>query len=148
MVNISEVRDHGAQIDRAQGLAGAEDRSLNILLVDDVLNNRKLVQAYLKSTLHQVDIAENGEDAVLMFISGNYDLVFMDIHMPVMDGHAATKAIRKWEDEKGIGPTPILALTALDMDEDVEKCLEAGCTAHLAKPIKKAALLDAIYEYA
>ncbi len=66
-------------------LATPEGRSLNILLVDDVLANRKLVHAYLKATPHQVDIAENGEIAVRKFVSGNYDLVFMDIQMPIMD---------------------------------------------------------------
>ncbi len=107
-----------------------------------------LVNAYLKSTPHQVDIAENGEIAVGKFVSGNYDLVFMDMQMPVMDGYAATKAIRKWQDGLGIRPTPIVALTAFALEEEVQKCLAAGCTAHLAKPIKKAQLLDAIKEYA
>ncbi len=124
------------------------DRSLNILLVDDVLANRKLIQVYLKATPHQLDIAENGEIAVRMFVSGNYDLVLMDIQMPVMDGYAATRAIRKWQNGIGTNPTPIIAVTAFDSAEDVQKCLEAGCTAHLAKPIRKAQLLDAIYEYA
>ena len=77
-------------------LSTADGRSLNILVVDDVLANRKLVHAYLKTTPHQIDIAENGEMAVRKFVSGNYDLVFMDIQMPVMDGYAATKAMRKW----------------------------------------------------
>ena len=93
-------------------------------------------------------MAENGEIAVRKFVSGNYDLVLMDIQMPVMDGYAATKAIRKWQDSIGIVPTPILAVTAFAMNEDVQKCLAAGCTAHLAKPIKKATLLDAIFRYA
>ena len=129
-------------------LATPEGRSLSILLVDDVLANRKLVHAYLKATPHQIDIAENGEIAVSKFVSGTYDLVFMDIQMPVMDGYTATKAIRQWQKEMGKNPTPILALTAYVLDEAVQKSLEAGCNALLAKPIKKALLLDAINEYA
>ena len=132
----------------APRLASAEGRSLNILLVDDVLANRKLVDAYLKSTPHQVDIAENGEIAVRKFLSGTYDLVFMDMQMPVMDGFAATKAIRQWQHGNGKNPTPILALTAYVLEAEVKKCLAAGCTAHLGKPIRKATLLDAIHEYA
>ncbi len=98
---------------------------------------------------HQEDNAENGEVAVRKYVSGNYDLVFMDIHMPVMDGYAATKAIRKWQNDIGMDPrTPIIALTASAMDQDVRKCLAVGCTAHLSKPIKKQQLLEAIYKYA
>ncbi len=128
-------------------LATREDRPLKILLAEDAMANRKLVNAYLEATPHQLDIAENGEIAVRKFVSGNYDLVLMDMQMPVMDGYAATKAIRKWQSGIGISPTPILALTAFAMDEEVQKCLDAGCTAHLAKPIRKAQLLDAINKH-
>ena len=72
-------------------------RPLRILLVEDSEDNRLLILSYLKKTPYQIDIAENGEIAVEKFKSGEYDLVLMDIQMPVMDGYAATKAIRKWE---------------------------------------------------
>ena len=82
-----------------------------------------------------------------MFQSENYDLVLMDIQMPVMDGYTATREIRMWETEQNIKETPILALTAFATKDDEKKSLEAGCTAHLTKPIKKAKLLEAIQRY-
>ena len=76
--------------------------------------------------------------------SGNYDLVLMDIQMPVMDGLEATRAIRAWERERGLSRMPILALTASALDEDVRRTLEAGVDLHISKPIKKAVLIAAI----
>jgi CheY-like chemotaxis protein len=73
----------------------------------------------------------------------------MDMHMPVMDGYTATQHIRQWERRHGQQqPIPILALTAFGMKEEVQKSLNAGCTAHLVKPIRKATLLAAIAQYA
>ena len=123
-------------------------QSLRILLVEDTADNRLLIQAYLKHTAHRLDMAENGEVACGKYKSGRYDLVFMDMQMPVMDGYAATQALREWERANHRPPTPIIALTAHALKGDEEKSLAAGCTAHLTKPIKKAALLAAILEHA
>jgi PAS domain S-box-containing protein len=120
---------------------------LNILLVDDAKDNRMLVQAYLKKTPHQVETAENGEIAVEKFRSGKFDFVFMDMQMPVMDGYTATRKIREWEREQQIDERPIIALTAHALKEYEQKSIEAGCTAHLSKPIKKMDLLAAIEKY-
>ena len=117
---------------------------LNVLLVDDSPDNRLLIQAYFKKTPCKIDMAENGEAGAARFISGRYDLVLMDVEMPVMDGYAATRIIRKFELEQGTRATPIIALTANAFKEDVRKSLEAGCTAHLAKPVKKESLFAAI----
>ncbi len=78
------------------------------------------------------------------FKSGRYDLVLMDMQMPVMDGYTATRTIREWESQSGLKPTPIIALTAFALKEEMQKSLDAGCNAHLTKPIKKATLLEAI----
>jgi len=123
-------------------------RSFNILLVEDSADNRLLIQTYFKRTSDNIDIAENGEIAVEKFKSGKYDLVLMDIQMPVMDGYTATGEIRKWEKENGKKETSIIALTAHAMVEDTQKSLDAGCTAHLTKPIKKATLIEAVARYA
>jgi len=120
---------------------------LNILLVDDSQDNILLIQSYLKKTQHKIDIAENGEIAVEKFKSGSYDIVLMDMQMPVMDGYTAAKAIRKFESEKRASATPIIALTAYALKEDTQKSIDAGCTAHLTKPIKKAKLLEVLSEY-
>ncbi|MBW2192449.1 MAG: response regulator [Deltaproteobacteria bacterium] len=121
---------------------------LDILLVEDNDKNRLLVQAFLKKTPYRLDYAENGKIAVEKFMTRPYDLVLMDIEMPVMDGYEATAEIRRWETKQQRRQTPILALTAHALVEHRKRTLEVGCTAHLNKPIKKAGLLAAIEKYA
>lgn len=117
---------------------------LDILLAEDSPDNRLLVRAFLKQTPHRVVEAENGEVAVAKFKQTRFHLVLMDIHMPVMDGLEATRAIRAWEALKHRPPTPVVALTASAFGDDVQQCFEAGATVHVAKPVKKAALLATI----
>jgi CheY-like chemotaxis protein len=124
-----------------------DQRALRILLAEDSPDNRLLVQSYLKHTPHHLDLADNGAIAVAKFRARGFDLVLMDMQMPVLDGYAATRKIRQWEKEIGRTPTPIIALTAFALQEEIRKSLDAGCTAHLTKPIKKAILLNAIQEY-
>ncbi|MEQ8937683.1 MAG: response regulator, partial [Gammaproteobacteria bacterium] len=119
-------------------------KSLHILLVEDNPDNRMLIRAYLKKTDHILDEAENGEIALDRFMSKKYDMVFMDIQMPVMDGHEATKRIRAWEQKNNKEKTPIIALTAHAIKEEIDKCIASGCDSHLGKPVKKATLLEAI----
>jgi CheY-like chemotaxis protein len=122
------------------------DGRQRILLVEDTADNVLLVKAFLKNEPVEIDEAENGEVAVSRFKSTRYDLVLMDMQMPVMDGYAATRAIREFEAATRAEPTPIIALTAHAIREDVARCLAAGCSSHLPKPIRKAALLGAIHE--
>ncbi len=119
-----------------------------ILLVEDSEDNRILIQSYLKKTSHQLDIAENGQIAVEKFSQKEYDIIFMDMHMPVMDGYEATKAIRSLEVSKNKNKMPIIALTADALKEDAKRSLEVGCDEHLTKPIKKTSFLEAIERYA
>ena len=120
--------------------------ALRILLVEDSSDNRTITVAYLQDTPYRIEIAENGAVAYEKFIAGHYDLVLMDRQMPVMDGLTATRAIRAWEQANQRPPTPIIALTASALKGDREKCLAAGCTAFLTKPIKQDVLLQAIKE--
>lgn len=120
---------------------------LHILLVEDNADNRMLVQAFLKKTPYTIDTAENGEIAVKKTIRKRYDIILMDIEMPVMDGYTATQEIRRLEKENQNDVTPIIALTAHALKEHAQKSLEAGCTAHLTKPIKKDKLLATIEEH-
>ena len=122
--------------------------ALRILIADDTPDNRNLIQAFLKKSPYQLDMAENGAIAVQKFTAGRYDLVLMDMQMPVMDGYDATRAIRQWEQQQGRAATPIVALTAHALAEDTDKSLQAGCTAHVTKPIKKVKLLETISQYA
>ncbi|MHB8382299.1 MAG: ATP-binding protein [Candidatus Binataceae bacterium] len=128
--------------------AGATQwRALRILLAEDAEDNRALIRAYLSKTRHVIETAENGAVAVEKYRSGRYDLVLMDVQMPVMDGHSAVRAIRDLERESGRPRTPIYALTAFAFRDDAEKTRAAGCDGHLTKPIRKATLLALLEEH-
>jgi CheY-like chemotaxis protein len=122
-------------------------KPLRILVAEDSADNRLLVQVYLKSSPHQVTFAEDGQVAVDRFAVGNFDLILMDMQMPVMDGLTAARAIRAIERKRGSGAIPIIALTANARPQDVEMSGSAGCNHHLSKPISKHKLISAIEEY-
>lgn len=117
-------------------------RPLDILIAEDSESNQVLLSLYLGDTGHTLAFADNGEEAVELFRNGSFDLVLMDIFMPVMDGLAATATIREYERERGLEPTPIVAVSANAFAEDRERSREAGCTDFLAKPVRKGVLLD------
>ena len=119
-------------------------RPLRIMVVDDSTSSRLMIKACLDGIERQVDEAENGEVAVTKFCLGSYDLVLMDIHMPQVDGLTATRRIRQWEREQHRQPTPIIALTALDHAQAAVRTRSAGCNDCVPKPVKKAALHEAI----
>jgi two-component system, sensor histidine kinase and response regulator len=121
-----------------------EVRALRILLVEDSPDNQVLVRSYLKQTPFRLDIADHGGNGLELFKNGHYDLILMDMQMPVMDGYEATKAIRAWEREHDLPPTQIIALTALALKEDGVKIFDSGCNAHMTKPIKKHTLLEVL----
>jgi signal transduction histidine kinase/DNA-binding response OmpR family regulator/HPt (histidine-containing phosphotransfer) domain-containing protein/HAMP domain-containing protein len=107
-------------------------RGARVLLVEDNELNREVALGLLEDAHLAIDQAENGSQAMQMVTSKDYDLVFMDMQMPVMDGIAATKSIRSNPRYKSL---PIIAMTANAMDRDREACLAAGMNDHLAKPI-------------
>jgi CheY-like chemotaxis protein len=113
-----------------------------VLLVEDGEDNQHLLTAFLEHAGMKVSLAVNGEIAVKAALEGNFDLILMDMQMPVMDGYRATGELRR------LGYTkPIVALTAHAMAEDRLKCLQAGCTEYLSKPVDRHRLLTtcAIY---
>jgi signal transduction histidine kinase/ActR/RegA family two-component response regulator len=118
---------------------------LRVLLAEDSEDNRMLIQTYFRRTADVLEIAENGRTALEKFKSGHFDVVLMDMQMPVMNGYDATRAIREWEAGEGRAAVPIIALTAYAMKEERERSLQAGCTLYLTKPIKKGTLMDAVY---
>ncbi len=118
-----------------------------ILLVEDSKDNQFLVRAYLRQTGYELEIAGDGQMGVEKFTSGNFDLVLMDIQMPMMDGYAATRKIREWEHQHGRPRVPILTLSAHAGEEDFERSRAAGCDAHLTKPIRKTTLLQTLEKY-
>ncbi|PHY22341.1 ATP-binding protein [Caulobacter sp. BP25] len=121
-------------------------RGARVLLVDDHHVNRELGYALLTLGGHEAVTAEDGAMAVSLVRDQDFDLVLMDVHMPVMDGLAATHAIRAMEGSKA--SVPILALSADVMPEQVARCLAAGMDGHLAKPIVRDDLLAAVARFA
>jgi CheY-like chemotaxis protein len=116
---------------------------LNILLAEDNPVNEKLAVGMLEKMGHSVSVARNGREVLEALKADNFDLIFMDVQMPEMDGLEATKLIR--DDEKHTGShVPIVAMTAHAMEGDREKCLEAGMDDYIAKPIDLGKLYDAI----
>jgi two-component system sensor histidine kinase/response regulator len=116
---------------------------LNILLVDGNKINQKLASAILKKQGHNVYIANDGKEALAALDDGKYDLVFMDVQMPEMDGFQTTGIIR--DKEKLTGEhVPIIAMTAYAIEGDREKCLEAGMDSYISKPFKSKEVLKAI----
>ncbi|MFY9152227.1 MAG: response regulator [Prolixibacteraceae bacterium] len=108
---------------------------LKILLVEDNLLNQRVVTFSLKKYNHEVIIANNGVEAVEQYRTDSFDVILMDIMMPVMDGLEATVKIREVENQNGLQKrTPIIALTANTMDNDKEKCLSYGMDEFMAKP--------------
>ncbi len=120
---------------------------LKILLAEDNENNRTLFSFYLKETPHEVHMAEDGAICLEKYRTETYNIIFMDVDMPVMDGYQATREIRNWEAENGLPAVPIIALTAHALDGKRQESLDAGCTDHLTKPFKKAQIFNILRKY-
>ena len=139
--------------DGLQKLAGesaltSNHRRMRILVAEDSSDNRFLIEAYLRKENCAITFVKDGAQAVDKATTSDYDLIFMDIQMPNQDGLAATRSIRQWEGEHRRNPTPIIALTASALDEDVAQSMRAGCNAHISKPVKKRVILEAIRDAA
>jgi CheY-like chemotaxis protein len=120
--------------------ARAPAAPLRILLAEDNPVNQKLALTLLQKRGHTVQLAGNGREAVACFSAGSFDLILMDMQMPVLDGLEATRQIRELENLRG-GHVRIVAMTANAMSGDRDACLEAGMDDYLAKPLKVDALL-------
>lgn len=122
----------------------SNENKLSILLVEDNILNQKFAVATLVKNGHKVIVAENGKIAYEKFLQGHFDLILMDVQMPVMDGVEATINIRKWEKEQHTKPVKIVAVTAYALDRDRERCLSSGMDKFLAKPFKPEQLMSII----
>ncbi|MBL7557252.1 MAG: response regulator [Bdellovibrionaceae bacterium] len=114
-------------------------KGLKILVVDDSIDNQVLIEHILKSRGAAIETADNGQIGVNKALEKEYDVVLMDVQMPVLDGHSATRILR----EKGYS-RPIIGLTAHAMQDDRRRCLEAGCSDYLTKPIRTDMLIQTI----
>ncbi|NVN80989.1 MULTISPECIES: response regulator [unclassified Vibrio] len=120
-------------------------KSEKILLVEDNRVNQKVASVMLKKAGYAFEIADNGQIAVDMYQNdSSFDIILMDCMMPVMDGFTATKEIREHEKNLGLSKTPIIALTASVIDDDIQKCFDSGMDGYVAKPVRKEKLFHQI----
>ncbi|MBK7367812.1 MAG: response regulator [Candidatus Eisenbacteria bacterium] len=119
-------------------------RSMRVLLVEDNAVNRKVATRLLERSGFEVQVAEDGRDGLERFREGGWDVVLMDMQMPVMDGISATQGIRAFEAEHGLARTPVVAVTAHTLDDDREAAREAGMDAFVSKPIQADELVRTI----
>lgn len=147
-VGISlKERELISSLDHFQSAAPTGKKTLrkfhgNVLVAEDNLVNQKLIMALLKNLGLEITLVVNGQEAVDIAEQNVYDLIFMDIQMPVMNGHQATTILRDRN-----YPSPIIALTANVMDSEIEECFEAGCSDFLGKPIIRTDLLGVLDKY-
>jgi CheY-like chemotaxis protein len=123
-----------------------EGKSLKILLAEDNLVNQKLASLLLEKRSHIVTIVRNGKEALAALGRGRFDLVLMDIQMPEMDGFEATIILREREKTNG-GHQPVVAMTALAMNGDRDRCIEAGMDGYISKPIRPQELDEVLDRY-
>ncbi|MCG9640635.1 response regulator [Vibrio sp. Isolate34] len=122
-----------------------QSKSERILLVEDNRVNQKVASIMLKKAGYAFEIADNGQIAVDMYQNdSSFDIILMDCMMPVMDGFTATKEIREHEKNQGLSKTPIIALTASVIDDDIQKCFDSGMDGYVAKPVRKEKLFHQI----
>jgi CheY-like chemotaxis protein len=119
------------------------ETSLHILVAEDNVVNQKVAVAMLAKLGHRVTLAMNGSEAVAKWAQGNFDLIFMDVQMPNMDGFEATQQIRSKETSGGLH-IPIVAMTANAMSGDRERCIASGMDDYVSKPISRQSLEEAI----
>ena len=124
-------------------------RTIRILIAEDAPDNRLLMQAFLSDQPVALRFAENGKEVMAALSAGEiFDLIFMDLDMPLVDGCAAARWVHAWQAQKRLAPTPIVALSAHAMHEMVRESLDAGCAAHVAKPVDRQTLIETIAQYA
>lgn len=131
---LMEVVDHPAVTAPLSGKFKRAYQSLQILVAEDAPANQKVVEAILRKRGHEVTLVSNGREAVSRLESDEFDIVLMDVQMPVMDGRQATELIRQLSDPRK-AQVPIVAMTAHAMRGDREACLAAGMNGYIAKPL-------------
>jgi two-component system sensor histidine kinase/response regulator len=142
----SEQKDRGAGIITRHSLGEDAVGKARLLVAEDNLVNQKVALRILEKAGHRVDVASDGIEAVAALKNASYDMVFMDIQMPKMDGYAATAEIRKMAPE--YRELPVIAMTAHAMKGDREKCIAAGMDDYISKPVKPKGLLEMVQRWA
>lgn len=146
-IKTAKPKPKAAELEAKAVIERKKESGLHVLLVEDNQDNRLLIQSYLKKTSFRLDAALNGLEAFEKMKHRGYDIVLMDLHMPVMDGYESARKMREWEKQEKREPSLILALSASALPEEVSKSMKAGCDQHLSKPIKKEVLLKILNDY-
>lgn len=129
-------------------MAEEEKYRLRILIVEDNDLNAKFAEIVLKKYNFKIDFATNGTLAIEKFLKNDYDLILMDIQMPLLNGIETTAEIRKYEKQLSVEkPVVIIAVTAFALEHDRERCLENGMDDYLTKPYRPSELLSAIQKH-
>ena len=153
----SDTPASGTPLVTRHNLTEGERRETQILLVEDYPTNQQVALRHLRGAGYQVDLAENGRQAIEMFRRKLYNIVFMDLQMPIMDGFEATKSIIQMSDrinhitlnDRSEVPSrpPIIAMTAHAVKGDREKCLEVGMDDYISKPLRRRELLAMVEKW-
>lgn len=148
VLKITYYEEEGALIKEGEEVKEvAKTKGMRVLLCEDNEVNTKVASLILRRMGFEIDIAENGQEAVNKFLHLKYNIVFMDCMMPVMDGFQATKKIREIEIEQELKPTVVIALTANSSEDDRGKCKAAGMNDFISKPVKREAMEEAINKW-
>lgn len=123
-------------------------RPIQILVAEDTATGRQVIRNHLDHEGFEVTFAEDGAQAVAATQTRDFDVVLMDIRMPVMDGLDAIRAIRAKESSEGKGRTPIVVVSANTDAEDVQIAMEAGADAHVGKPVSRMDVVNVVLEFA
>ncbi|PWU14059.1 MAG: hybrid sensor histidine kinase/response regulator [Bdellovibrio sp.] len=126
----------------------SEASNLDILVVEDSLENQLLIEKFLDGFPWHLDFAKDGKEAIELFKKRKFDVILMDMEMPVLDGYSTTRTIRSLEADRRLQRTPILAQTAHALSVKIDESMNAGCDMHLSKPIKRIDLIKAILQCA
>lgn len=142
-LNLEEVKlEHSYQQPaEASELLPKKEFKSKILIVDDSLENRTLMKAFLKNSVYELEFAENGQEALGLMKQETYPLVFMDIQMPVMNGQETVHLYREWEKSNRQQRSAIIALSACGLTEEIAEAFKVGCDDYLVKPAKKEKIL-------
>jgi len=129
-------------------------KPIKILVVEDYATNREIIRSYLSGDRYLVSFAENGQQALEAMRNKVFDLILMDVQMPVMDGFEAARQIRKWEaassfilQPSSLPPLPIIAMTAQVLKEEEAKFREAGMDDYIGKPFRRKELLEMVEKW-
>ena len=124
-------------------MSGSTKGSYKILVAEDNEANQFLIRAITKAENWEITMVDDGQQAIEAYKKDTFDLILMDVQMPILNGYEATRMIRNVESEKGIH-TPIIALTAYAMKSDKDQCIEAGMDDYISKPFKRQQFIDVI----